>query len=74
MKPISMEVPMVQTTAATQPAEDVLRVPEIVRRTGLTERTVRAMIADGRLPAIRPAGVRIVVVPASAVRELMHAK
>lgn len=68
--PINLEVPM--ETAVIE--EEVLRVPQIARRTGLTERTIRQMIADGRLPAIRPAGVRIVVVPASAVRELMHGK
>jgi excisionase family DNA binding protein len=69
--PINVEVPM--QIPVIEP-EHVLRVPEITRMTGITERTIRQMIADGRLPAIRPAGVRIVVVPASAVRELMHAK
>lgn len=48
-----------------------LTVADVVHLTGLSERTVRAMVSDGRLPAIRPLGVRVVRVPEGAVRALM---
>ena len=57
--------------AVEPPIGDFLRVAKVSQMTGLSERTVRQMLADGRLPAIRPTGVRIVCVPASAVRALM---
>jgi excisionase family DNA binding protein len=46
-------------------------VREVEALTGLRERTVRAMIADGRLRAIRLANVRAVRVPVEAVRALL---
>jgi excisionase family DNA binding protein len=51
-----------------------ITVSEVVERTGLAERTVRAMVADGRLPAIRPQGLRIVRIPERAVEKLMQAR
>jgi excisionase family DNA binding protein len=51
-----------------------LSVAEVVRLTGLSERTVRMMISDGRLPVIRPDGLRVVRVPESAVEKLMQAR
>lgn len=51
-----------------------LTVGQVVSQTGLAERTVRAMLASGRLPAVRPAGLRVVRVPEYAVLELMRAR
>ncbi len=56
---------------AMRPAERALRVRDVVARTSLSERTIRQMLADGRLPAIRPRGLRIVRIPESAVEKLM---
>jgi len=47
-------------------------VRQIADLTALSERTVRAMIADGRLPVIRLMGVRAVRVPANAVSTLLN--
>lgn len=48
----------------------LLRVRDVVRLTNLAERTVRAMLADGRLEAVRPVGIRVVRIPARAVEQL----
>lgn len=53
-------------------AERFLTVADVVHLTGFSERTVRAMVSDGRLPAIRPMGVRAVRVPEGAVRALLR--
>ena len=37
-----------------------LRARDIVRELGITERTVRRWIADGRLPSVKPGGARLV--------------
>lgn len=49
-------------------------VAEVTARTGLSERTIRAMIADGRLPVIRLVGLRAVRVPEAAVFRLMQGR
>jgi excisionase family DNA binding protein len=48
-----------------------LTVREVVSVTGLSERTIRGMIAKGSLPAIRPRGVRAVRITEGAVRQLI---
>jgi excisionase family DNA binding protein len=52
-------------------AERWFTVSEVYARTRIPERTLRALIATGRLRAVRPAGLRMVRVPESAVAELM---
>jgi len=49
----------------------LLRVAEVVARLGLSERTIRKMIADGRLPGVRPLGVRAVRVPEDVVQAFL---
>lgn len=44
-----------------------LTVAEAARRAGVSERTIRRAVADGRLPAVRLPGVRSVRVPAAEV-------
>jgi excisionase family DNA binding protein len=51
--------------------EQLLTVRDVVRLTNLAERTVRAMLADGRLEAVRPVGVRVVRIPTRAVERLL---
>ena len=53
-------------------AEELLTVRQVIDRTKLSERTIRALIADGRLPVVRPDGVRVVRVPGRAVDALME--
>jgi excisionase family DNA binding protein len=48
-----------------------LSVADVVERIGLSERTIRALIARGTLPARRLQGIRAVRVPASAVAALL---
>ena len=48
-----------------------LSVNEVVRQTGLSERTIRGLIAAGRLPIVRLHGVRAIRVPAGAVVALI---
>jgi excisionase family DNA binding protein len=50
---------------------ELLTVSETAAALRLGERTVRGMIADGRLPVVRPAGLRVVRVPSAAVRRLL---
>ena len=50
----------------------VLTVREVVATTGLSERTIRGLIATGRLPAIRPKGLRVVRIPETAIQRLMQ--
>jgi excisionase family DNA binding protein len=50
----------------------LMTVAEVMDQLGLAERTVRQMVADGRLPAIRLDGVRAIRVPEPAVRALMR--
>ena len=52
----------------------VLTVREVVATTGLSERTIRGLIAKGRLPVIRPKGLRVVRIPEIAVQRLMQAR
>jgi excisionase family DNA binding protein len=52
----------------------LLRVRDVVQLTGLSERTVRAMLADGRLIAVRPPGLRVVWIPESEVERLAQAR
>jgi len=52
--------------------EQTFTVQEITVLSKLSERCVRKMIADGRLPVIRLMGVRAVRVPADAVRALFR--
>jgi excisionase family DNA binding protein len=40
-------------------------------KTNIPERTLRWLIATGRLRAVRPAGLRMVRIPESALAELM---
>ena len=47
-------------------------VREVEMLSGLRERMVRQMIADGRLAAIRLANVRAIRVPPDALRALLH--
>jgi excisionase family DNA binding protein len=49
---------------------DLLTVAEATARLRLSERTVRAMLADGRLPGVRLVGLRAVRIPASAIEAL----
>lgn len=41
----------------------LLRISEAVRRTGLSERTLRRLIAGYRLRVVRPEGLRVVLIP-----------
>jgi excisionase family DNA binding protein len=54
------------------PEHRLLRVAEVVRRTGLGERTVRRLVANHRLPSIRPPGVRVVLIPEDALGHLLR--
>ena len=47
-------------------------VREAVARTGLSERTLRQFIADGRLAVVRPSGMRVVRIPEAELDKLMH--
>jgi len=49
-----------------------LSVAEVVARTGLAERTVRKLIAGGRLPVHRPRGLRVVRIPERALEALIE--
>ncbi len=49
-----------------------LKVSEVGALTGLSERTIRAMLADGRLRAVRPAGLRVVRVSEAEIKRLMR--
>jgi excisionase family DNA binding protein len=56
------------------PQERYLTVRDVVARTKLCERTIRALIANGQLTVVRPAGVRAIRVPERAVSELMSGR
>lgn len=49
----------------------LLRVADAALRTGLSERTIRRLIAEGKLAVVRPAAVRAVLIPESALSSLM---
>jgi excisionase family DNA binding protein len=55
-------------------AERFLSVKDVVARTGVSERTIRALISRGQLPSVRPAGLRVVRIPERFVTALMSAK
>jgi excisionase family DNA binding protein len=56
-----------------RPDETHLRtVAEVVRITGLSERTIRAMLSDGRLEAVRLVGLRAVRIPERALLNLIR--
>jgi predicted DNA-binding transcriptional regulator AlpA len=58
--------------AVAHDEERYLRVRDVVAKTGFAERTVRQLIASGRLTTVRPAGFkRVVRVPESAIVALM---
>jgi excisionase family DNA binding protein len=57
--------------AVAHDEERYLRVRDVVARTGFAERTIRQWISTGRLTTIRPAGLRAVRIPESAVAALM---
>ena len=46
----------------------LLRVTEAASRIGLSERTVRRLIAEHRLSVVRPAGLRAVLIPEESLR------
>jgi excisionase family DNA binding protein len=50
----------------------LLSVNDVVDRTSLSERMVRRLIAEGRLRAVRLAGMRAVRVPESALSSLLQ--
>lgn len=50
----------------------MLRVSEVSEVSGLSERFVRRLIAQGRLSAVRPHGVRVVLVPESSLGALLN--
>jgi excisionase family DNA binding protein len=50
----------------------LLTVREVVVATGLSERTIRGMIASGRLTVIRPGGLRAVRISEAAVHQLLE--
>jgi excisionase family DNA binding protein len=50
---------------------ELLTVSEAATALRLGERTVRAMLADGRLPRVRLIGVRAVRIPAAAVKAMI---
>jgi len=52
------------------PVEQTFTVRQVADLAVLSERTVRAMISDGRLPVVRLVGVRAVRIPADAVHAL----
>jgi len=54
------------------PVEQTFTVRQVADLAVLSERTVRAMISDGRLPVVRLVGVRAVRIPADAVRALLQ--
>jgi len=49
----------------------LLSVSDVVGLTGLSERSIRGLVASGRLRAVRPAGLRVVRIPERAVLELL---
>ena len=42
------------------PPGEWITVPEAARRLGVTEKTMRRLIASGEVPALRPTGARVV--------------
>ncbi len=50
----------------------LLRVREVVAHPALSERTVRAMLADGHLVGAPPRGLRVVWIPEAEVDRLMR--
>ncbi len=50
---------------------ELLRVADVAKITGLAERTLRRLIAQKRLQVIRPAGLRVVLVPQETVVSLL---
>jgi prophage regulatory protein len=48
------------TFAESKPPERLLRLPEVVRRTGLSKRTIYRLEGIGRLPSRRQLGLRAV--------------
>ena len=49
----------------------LLRIADAVDYTGLSERHLRRLIAAGRIGAIRPAGIRVVLVPEEELSRLI---
>ena len=50
----------------------LLRVADAVDCSGLSERQVRRLIASGRLAAIRPSGIRVVLVAEDELFRLLR--
>ena len=53
-------------------SKNYLRVHEAVDEFNLTEPLVRKLIADGRLPSIRPAGARVVLIAREDLERVMQ--
>lgn len=49
---------------------ELLRVAEVAKITGLAERTIRRLIAQNRLRAVRPEGLRVVLIPRNELASL----
>lgn len=62
--------PFMQPESSSPPRTRLLTVPEAASRLNLSSRSVWAMIADGRLPALR-FGVRATRVDAADVERLI---
>lgn len=64
---------MAQLTTLTAPSEaTLLRVSEVAARLGVSARTVRRLVAAGRLGALRYQDRGALVIPESDVRELLE--
>ena len=48
-----------------------LRIPEAKSEYGLGEPLLRKLIRLGRIPSVRPAGARIVLIPREALEKMM---
>ena len=52
--------------------KDYLRIPEASAEYNISEPLLRKLILEGRITTIRPAGARVVLIPRTALDELMN--
>lgn len=51
-----------------------LRIREAADRLGVVERTLRRLIAEGKIPVVRPQGLRLVRISEAALDDFMRTK
>jgi excisionase family DNA binding protein len=57
-----------------EPAGEWITVPEAARRLDMTEKTLRRLIDSGEIPALRPAGARVVRINTNDLAHLGRAE